>query len=210
LITGVDVAPAGEQDGPQAQKLIDSQPRSRRPRRLLGDTAYGNGPTRAELAKRGVKVLAPVPEGTIIEGRLTKRDFAFDLHAGTVTCPAGHTVAISTSKSGFRGANFTKAMCGGCPRKRTCCPRAARRQISFTEHEDLLIAARQALADTDTAEHLRRTRPRIERLLGLLAVRYGARKSRYIGTAKARLQAAWAAALVNLNPINRHLNTQSA
>jgi hypothetical protein len=30
-------------------------------------------------------------------------------------------------------------------------------------------------------EHLRRTRPRIERLLGLLAVRYGARKSRYIG-----------------------------
>jgi hypothetical protein len=30
---------------------------------------------------------------------------------------------------------------------------------------------------------------------------YGARKSRYIGAAKARLQAAWAAALVNLNPI---------
>lgn len=210
LITGVDVAPAGEQDGRQAKQLIDSQPRARRPRRLLGDTAYGNGPTRAELAQRGVDVLAPVPEGTIIEGRLTKRDFVFDLQAGTVTCPAGHTVAISTSKSGFRGANFTKAMCGGCPRKPTCCPRSARRQISFTEHEDLLIAARQALADSDTAEHLRRTRPRIERLLGLLAVRYGARKSRYFGTAKARLQAAWAAALVNLNPINRHLNTQSA
>ena len=45
----------------------------------------------------------------------------------------------------------------------------------------------------------------IERLLGLLAHRYGARKSRYIGTRKARLQAAWTAALVNLNPIGQHL-----
>jgi hypothetical protein len=33
----------------------------------------------------------------------------------------------------------------------------------------------------------------------------GPRKSRYIGSAKARLQAAWAAAVVNLNPIARHL-----
>ena len=73
-----------------------------------------------------------------------------------------------------------------------------------------MIAARLALQDPATAEHLRRTRPRIERLLGLLAVRYGARKSRYIGRAKALLQAAWAAALVNLNPIARHLATTSA
>lgn len=72
--------------------------------------------------------------------------------------------------------------------------------------EELLQAARRQLADPATAEHLRRTRPRIERLLGLLAARYGARKSRYIGTAKARLQAAWAAALVNLNPIAHALN----
>jgi len=74
----------------------------------------------------------------------------------------------------------------------------------------LLLAGRRALADPDIAEHLRRTRPRIERLLGLLAHRYGARKSRYIGSAKARLQAAWAAALVNLNPIGHRLALQHA
>ena len=176
---------------------------------MLGDTAYGNGPVRAELAERDVDVLAPVPEGKIVEGRLGKRDFQIDPDAGTTTCPAGHTVAISTSKTGFRSANFTRGMCGGCPLKATCCPGRPRRQINLTEHEDLLIAARQALADPDTAEHLRRTRPRIERLLGLLAVRYGARNSRYIGRHKARLQAAWAAALVNLNPIGRQLTAQA-
>jgi Transposase DDE domain len=68
-----------------------------------------------------------------------------------------------------------------------------------------LIAARRALDDPTTAEHLRRTRPKIERLLGLLTNRYRARKCRYIGSAKSRPQAAWAAALVNLNPIGQLL-----
>lgn len=208
LITAVDVAPAGESDGPQAKKLIDAQPEQQRPARVLGDTAYGNGPVRAELAERDVDVLAPVPAGKIVEGRLGKHDFQIDLDAGTVTCPGGHNVQISTSKTGFRGANFTTDMCSSCPLKAKCCPGRARRQINLTEHEDLLLAGRQALADPQTAEHLRRTRPRIERLLGLLAGRYGARKSRYIGRHKARLQAAWAAALVNLNPISRLLTAQ--
>jgi hypothetical protein len=82
--------------------------------------------------------------------------------------------------------------------------------LQLAPDEALLIAARHALDDPTTAEHLRRTRPRIERLLGLLAHRYGARHSRYIGRGKARLQAAWAAALVDLNPIARRLATTSA
>jgi hypothetical protein len=210
LITAVDVCPGGETDGPQAKHLIDTQPSERRPERVLGDTAYGNGPVRAELAERDVQVLAPVPEGKIVEGRLGKREFQIDLDAGTVTCPSGQTVQITISKTGFRGANFARTICGGCPLKDRCCPGRSRRQLNLREHEDLLLAARRTLEDPVTAEHLRRTRPRVERLLGLLAHRYGARQSRYIGSAKARLQAAWAAALVNLNPIARQLAKQAA
>ena len=82
--------------------------------------------------------------------------------------------------------------------------------MPIAHDEALLIAGRRALADPIQAEHLRRTRPRIERLLGLLAVRYGARTSRYFGRAKTQLQAAWAAALVNLNPIASQLAAQTA
>src|SRR3954447_5600708 len=117
LICAVDVAPASEQDGPQAKHLSAGQPAARRPKRVLGDTAYGNGPVRAQLAERNVDVLAPVPEGKVIAERLAKRDFAIDLDAGTVTCPGGHTVTINISKTGFRGANFTRGMCRGCPLK---------------------------------------------------------------------------------------------
>jgi hypothetical protein len=205
LIMAVHVAPGGEADGPQAKHLIDGQRAEQRPGRILGDTAYGNGPVRKELADRGVDVLAPVPEGEVLEGRVGKRDFTIDPAAGTVTCPAGHTAAITTSKKGVRTARISRAKCRGCPLKEQCCPGRESRQITIGEHEELIVAARQALNDPDAANHLRHTRPRIERLLGVLAHRYGARKSRYIGTKKATLQASWAAALVNLNPIGQHL-----
>ncbi len=176
---------------------------------MLGDTAYGTGPVRAQLAERDIEVLAPVPPGATIEGRLAKRDFLIDLDAGTVTCPAGEVAAIRTEPSGQRRARFSKRVCQSCSLRDRCTTARGDRQVLIAPDEELLIAGRDALQDPDTAEHLRRTRPRIERLLGLLAHRYGARKSRYIGSAKARLQAAWAAALVNLNPIGRQLATQT-
>src|SRR6266566_1439397 len=87
LITAVDIAPASEQDGPQAA------------------SAYGNGPVRAALAERDVQVLAPVPEAPVRAGRLDKRDFTIDLKTATVRCPAGQLAPIRTEPSGQRRAN---------------------------------------------------------------------------------------------------------
>lgn len=211
LITAVAVAPASEQDGQQAPALIAAQLPRRRPTRILGDTAYGNGPVRAQMAEIDIDVLAPVPTSQAKQERLAKHDFQIDLDAGRVSCPAGQHAAIRTEPSGARRAGFAKKDCDACSLREHCvAPAQGRRQILIAPEEELLIAARQALEDPATAEHLRRTRPRIERLLGLLAHRYGARKSRYIGASKAQLQAAWAAALVNLNPIASNLNTASA
>ena len=210
LITAIEVTAASEPDGPEASGLVDQQPEHRRPGQLLGDTAYGTGPVRGELVERDVDVLAPVPEAPVPDDRLGKREFRIDPEAGTVTCPGGHVIAITTSPSGVRRASFSQPVCRDCPLKPPCCPTLPRRQIELVAEEELLIAAREALDDPATTEHLRRTRPRIERLLGLLAYRYHARKTRYIGSAKSRLQAAWTAALVNLNPIGHQLALQPA
>jgi hypothetical protein len=149
LTTAVGVAPASQPDGPQAKDRIDGQPEARRPNRVLGDTGYGTDPVRAELAERDVEVLAPVPAGTVRDGRFAKNDFEVDLEAATVTRPAGQIARIRTEPSGRRRATSPSASATPGP-----------------------------------------GRPRIERLLGLLAVRYGARKRRYFGRRKARLQAA--------------------
>ncbi len=211
LITAVEVGPANEQDGPRAGALVDSQPEERRPQRVLGDTAYGIGPVRAELSEREVDVLAPVPAAPVAAGRLGKRDFEIDLDAGTVTCPAGQLARIRTAPSGQRQATFSRKACRDCPLRSRCLgPHTTHKSLQLAPEEELLIAARQALEDPETVEHLRRTRPRIERLLSLLAHRYGARKARYLGLAKSRLQALWTAALVNLNPIARQLAAETA
>lgn len=211
LLTAIEVTAASEQDGPQAKELVDQQPEAFKPKRLLGDTAYGNGPVRQELSERKVEVLAPVPEAPASNDRLRKRDFRIDLDEGTVTCPEGQAAEIKTAASGERWATFSKPVCDTCPLRSRCVgPRKGRRQIWIAPEEQLMVAARQALDDPSTAEHLRRTRPRIERLLSLLAHRYGARKSRYRGQRKAGLQAAWTAALVNLNPIGARLAAGTA
>jgi transposase len=211
LITAVGVSPGGDRDGPHAPALIDGQPAGLRPQGILGDTAYGDQATRAALEERGVGVLAPVPGGAPRGDRLSKAHFVIDLDGGRVICPAGRSVPIGPRHaSGQRVAGFARAGCAGCTMRARCLPPSAERQIRIGPREDLRIAGRAALADPATAERLRRTRPRIERLLSLLAHRYRARKSRYLGRRKALLQAAWSAALVNLNPIGAAIRATAA
>lgn len=212
LITAVDVGDASAHDGTHAKELIDQQSEELRPDRILADSAYGDQQTREDMQERGVEVLARVPEGEVSEERIGKRAFQIDLEAGTVTCPQGHVVAIPQKPrcDGERVVNFGVARCHDCPLKPRCAPYAGGRKLTIARREDLLQAGRAAFKDPDTEEHLRRTRPRIERLIGLLATRYGARQNRYIGSGKGRLQATWTAVVVNLNPISRRLTTQMA
>ena len=90
-------------------------------------------------------------------------------------------------------------------RKGCCSARSSSRG-----REDLRQAALQALSDPAERDHLTRTRPRIERLLGLIVYRYRGRKSRYLGKRKSTLQAAWTAVLVNLHPIAAALRANPA
>ena len=204
LIMAVHVAPGGESDGPQAKHLIDAQPAERRPGRILGDTAYGNGVVRSELAERDVDVLAPVPEGAIVEDRVAKREFMIDPAAGTVTCPAGHTRPMSSKRTVTFGA-----LCAACPLRDRCTTAKDGRSMTIHPHEDLLRAAR-AQARTDDFKQAYPTRSVIERIISWTATCNGRRiKLRYIGTAK---NDAWLhnrCAAINLRTLARRGLTRS-
>ena len=212
LVTAIEVAPACEPDRERAPSLVDSQPEQIRPRRLLGDSAYGDQDTREQMEARHVEVLAPVPEPSVPAGRFGKRDFRIDLVAGTVTCPAGHEAAIPapSAPSGMRYVSFPTAVCRTCPLAERCVASDGRRQLVLERREDLLEAGRRAMRDPPRHRYLRRVRPRIERLLGLLTHRYHGRTSRYRGSRKAAFQAAWTVVLVNLHPIGAALRLQAA
>ena len=62
---------------------------------MLGDTAYGSGQARADLAAAGhTAIIKPGPLRPAVPGGFTVDDFAVDEPAGTVTCPNGVTRPI--------------------------------------------------------------------------------------------------------------------
>jgi transposase len=220
LLTAISLSPANEHDGHHAAALVDQQPERRRPKRLIGDTAYGNVEAREELEQRSVSVLAPVHSTSPKDGTIPKDEFAIDLETDTVTCPQGKTAPIykpspnrkrptRRSAIGERVAKFSRSDCEPCPLRQRCSP-SGQRDIRIRRREDLRQAALRALSDPAERDHLKRTRPRIERLLGLIVHRYRGRKSRYRGARKSAFQAVWTAVLVNLHPIAAALRAQAA
>jgi transposase len=215
ILTAVSLSPANEHDGHHAGALVDQQPERRRPKRLIGDTAYGNIEARERLEERSISVLAPVHTTSPRDGTMPKDEFAIDLETDTVTCPRGNTAPIyklratRPSATGERVARFARNDCEPCPLRTRCSP-TGRRDIRISRREDLRQAALRELSDPAERDHLKRTRPLIERLLGLIVHRYRGRKSRYRGARKSALQAVWTAVLVNLHPIGAALRVQAA
>ena len=189
ILTAVSLSPGNEHDGHHAGALIDQQPEDMRPQRVIGDTAYGNVEVREELEQRSVEVLAPVHSSSPKDGAIPKERFAIDLGSDTVTCPEGKTTPIYKPRrnrpnpTGERVDRFAREDCEPCPLRKRCAP-GGQRDIRIRRREDLRQAALQVLSDPAQREHLYRTRPRIERLLGLIVHRYRGRKSRYLGARK--------------------------
>jgi transposase len=215
ILTAISLSAGNEHDGRYAGALVDQQPQQRRPTRVIGDTAYGNVEAREALEQRSISVLAPVHSSSPKDGTIPKEDFAIDLVSDTVTCPQGKRAPIYKPRPGRphvradRVARFARADCEPCPLRQRCAP-GGRRDVRISRREDLRQAALRALSDPAEHDHLKRTRPRIERLLGLVVYRYRARKSRYLGKRKTTFQALWTAVLVNLHPIGAALRASPA
>jgi len=145
---------------------------------VLADSAYGTGEARAALAEAGHRaVIKPIPLRTPVPGGFTSDDFTVDLDASTVTCPAGHTVAIRPS----RGAAFERH-CRSCPLAARCTTAKRGRKLTFHPHERLLRAARQDAREPDWQAEYRQHRPMVER--GIAWLTRHSRKVRYRGTAR--------------------------
>jgi Transposase DDE domain len=148
------------------------------PVRVLGDSAYGTGDTRAALAAAShVAVIKPLPQRTPVPGGFTSDDFTIDFDARTVTCPADHTVTIRPS-----GSAAFERYCRSCPLASRCTTATRGRKLTFSKHEQLLRAARALAKDPDWQSEYRQHRPMVERSIAWLT--RNNRKVRYRGIAK--------------------------
>jgi hypothetical protein len=172
-----------------------------------GDSAYGTGDLRGAICDAGHQaVIKPKPLQAPVPGGLNVDDFAVDEQAGTVTCPAGHTVALSRTRIATFGV-----LCRDCPLRERCTTCKTGRKLVLHERDDLLRAARADwAADTGLRQDYMTRRPNVERAVAQVATFRGRRlKLRYRGVAKNHAWLKRRTAALNLrNLIGRGLNHQ--
>ena len=127
----------------------------------------------------------------------SKDRFSIDLAAGTVTCPARHTVSIGTGAR-QRLARFG-ALCQSCP-LRTDCTKARRgRVISIHPHEAALQHAKARQRDPVWQQDYRTHRPVVERKISHFTRRpWGGRKARCRGQKRILTDILTRASAINL------------
>ncbi|MFK5647002.1 IS1182 family transposase [Ornithinimicrobium sp. LYQ121] len=148
------------------------------PVQVLGDSAYASGPMLATLdAQKWTPVLKPWPLRPAVEDGFTLDDFTHDPAAGTLTCPAGTTRAISP-----KGKVTFGAACTHCPLRARCTTAARGRKVTLGEHHQLQRQHRQRAVEPDFQAIYRQHRPMVERSIAWLTT--GARRVPYRGVAK--------------------------
>lgn len=173
IITNASLTPANAGDGPTGVALLDGEEEHCE---VYADSAYGGGDTRAEIRRRGHDVvIKPIPLRQHIPGGFNRDDFTIDHRARTVTCPAGHTIAITTAG----GADFGQR-CTSCPLRSRCTRAKEGRNVTISPHDDELVYGRRAWRDPIFQDHYRRHRPMVERAIAWL-VAHGNRRVRYRG-----------------------------
>ena len=190
LVCAAVLTPANAADGPTGVSLLDGEPSGLE---VLGDAAYGGGQTRAALRAAGhAQTIKPIPLRPAIPGGFTRDDFTVDPQAGTVTCPAGHTVAITAG-----GRAVFDWRCGPCPLRERCTTAKDGKTLTLGPHDAELVAARRQATTEAFQASYRRWRPMVERSIAWLVAK-GHRRVRYRGLARNQHGLSLRVAAINL------------
>ncbi|MEU8363881.1 IS1182 family transposase [Nonomuraea sp. NPDC048882] len=185
LFTAVALRPGAGAAHHEAAVAPDLLAAERGVLQILADAAYAAAELRATLTDAGHRLLIKPPAlKPAVPGGFTLDDFGIDAGAGTVTCPAGHTVPLAATGGRYqqRRATFTR-LCAACPLRDRCTTAKTGRVVTIRPHHDLQAAARhQAATDPAWQDDYRRWRPMVERAVAWLVAR-GNRRLRYRGTA---------------------------
>jgi len=150
-----------------------------KPKRLIGDTAYGSAEMLAWMVdEKDIEPHVPVwDKGERDDGTFSRSDFVFDADANRYTCPAGKTLRqfhrsyvtprSGVDKDGHRRYRASQSDCGACGLKQQCCPDQPMRKLTRSVHEAARDVARSY---RDTPEYLqsRRDRKKVEMLFAHL------------------------------------------
>jgi transposase len=209
LITNVATTGATVTDNQMTGPAQDAlAARNLAPGRHYADSGYASAAlVVSALARWGIALIAPLLADTSAQARAgtgyARADFTVDYDAKTVTCPQGKTSSSWTActQKGHAAAvaTFSPSDCGPCPARPQCTTSSRnRRQITILPRE-LAQAQAAARAAGKTipfqADYARRAG--VEGAMHQ-AASHGARRARYRGLPKTRLDHVYMACALNL------------
>lgn len=210
LITDVGILPGNAHDSQNVMEVVERSEEAvgDKVETVIGDSAYGTGGVRQQMADAGRQVVAKVPPRPRT-GKFTKEHFQIDLKNDRVICPGGHVCSdfslISTNsrltgkKEKRKRFTFEAKICSACPLRPKCVTGSAPRSVTLHPQEQLLREARR-FQRTDEFREKYSVRVLIEHRIARL-VQLGIRKSRYFGRRKTLFQVLMAATVANLTLI---------
>jgi transposase len=159
----------------------------------------------AEAARHGIALIGPLLADTSAQARAgngyARADFTIDYDTQTVTCPQGKTAATWTpcTQHGKDAivATFSPGDCGPCP-ARSHCTSGKRRQLSLQPRALAEAQAAARTAETQIPFHADYARRAGVEGTMHQAASHGARRARYRGLPKTRLDHAYMACALNL------------
>jgi IS5 family transposase len=180
LIAEIVATPANTPDRDGVNELLVTEGDDDKPV-ILGDSAYADGATRTALSAKGFTVMAKCPPIRNATGGFSKERFAIDLHAQTVTCPAGQIAKINSRRDGSGITRFAPH-CRSCSLRSACTKSRAGRSVSINQHEAILQVARAEQREPQWLAAYRANRPLVERKIAHLVRRsWGGRRARTRG-----------------------------
>jgi hypothetical protein len=208
IITGVDTTDAAVTDNAVTGAIDDTLAgKGLPPGRHYLDSGYLSAAIVAEERRRRGIILVGPPLGDIsAQARAgtgyARADFAADYDARVVTCPQGKT-SVSWSPCTQNGqdkivATFSPGDCGPCPARQQCtASRSKRRQLSLMPRG--LAEVQAASREQEKSISFRADYARRAGIEGTMhqAVSHGARRARYRGLSKTRLEHAFMAVALN-------------
>jgi transposase len=219
IIVDVEATPANRTQEVESTKTMVNRVEERfgiKPRRLVGDTAYGTGAMLSWMVKE--KQIAPhVPVWDRTErkdGTLSSSEFTWDGQADEYRCPQG--AALRSERRNFTKPrdHVTKADtiiyrssqrdCAGCQLKQICCPNTPTRKIARSVHEESRDVGR-AIAQTREYIDSKRQRKKVEMLFAHLKRILKLDRLRLRGLSGARDEFLLAATAQNLRRMAKRL-----
>ncbi len=207
FITNIEPTPGNKRDGEPTVDLIKAQaPLGIIPKKLIGDSAYGDGIWRNQLENHGTKLVAPFKaKNPRTKAVFPKSAFKINREDKTLTCPKGVVAKphFYESEKGSMSFHFPMSACNKCEWQKQCTnAKEGRRTVRIFDWQEATYESERYNLTDEFRSDMKLRQP-IEGKFSEMKRYHGLTRAKFRGIKKFGLQCYFTASAVN---IKRWLN----